>query len=108
MFVVMRKAATEAEVLGVKSRILAEGLTPYEHAGAAGLQLAVVGELGGRRAALLEELAALPGVERVTPINRPFKLTSREFHPEDTVIRVLDAAVGDGSLTVMAGPWIVK
>jgi 3-deoxy-7-phosphoheptulonate synthase len=46
----------------------------------------------------------LPGVERVTPINRPFKLTSREFHPEDTVIRVLDAAIGDGSLTVMAGP----
>jgi 3-deoxy-7-phosphoheptulonate synthase len=108
MFVVMRTAATEAEILGVKSRILAEGLTPYEHAGEAGLQLAVVGELGGRRAALLEELAALAGVERVTPINRPFKLTSREFHPEDTVIRVLDAAIGDGSLTVMAGPCSVE
>jgi 3-deoxy-7-phosphoheptulonate synthase len=50
----------------------------------------------------------LPGVERVTPINRPFKLTSREFHPEDTVIRVLDAAIGDGSLTVMAGPCSVE
>src|SRR6185295_12385842 len=108
MFVVMRSAATEAEILGVKSRILAEGLTPYEHAGAAGLQLAVVGELGGGRGALLETLATLPGVERVTPINRPFKLTSREFHPEDTVIRVLDAAVGDGSLTVMAGPCSVE
>src|SRR5689334_10650299 len=108
MFVVMRTAATEAEVLGVKSRILAEGLTPFEHAGAAGLQLAVVGELGGRRGALLEELAALPGVARVTPINRPFKLVSREFHPEDTVIRVLDASVGDGSLTVMAGPCSVE
>jgi 3-deoxy-7-phosphoheptulonate synthase len=108
MFVVMRTAATEAEVLGVKSRILAEGLTPYEHAGASGLQLAVVGELGGRRAALSEELAGLPGVERVTPINRPFKLTSREFHPEDTVIRALDATIGDGSLTVMAGPCSVE
>jgi len=108
MFVVMRPNATEAEVLGVKSRILAEGLTPYEHAGSAGLKLAVVGELGGRRGALLETLATLPGVERVTPINRPFKLTSREFHPEDTVIRVLDAAVGDGSLTVMAGPCSVE
>jgi 3-deoxy-7-phosphoheptulonate synthase len=108
MFVVMRTAATEAEVLGVKSRILAEGLTPYEHASASGLQLAVVGELGGRRARLLDELAGLPGVERVTPINRPFKLTSREFHPEDTVIRVLDASIGDGSLTVMAGPCSVE
>jgi 3-deoxy-7-phosphoheptulonate synthase len=108
MFVVMNPNATEAEVLGVKSRILAEGLTPYEHAGEWGLQLAVVGELGGRRTAVLEELAGLPGVDRVTPINRPFKLTSREFHPEDTVIRVLDAAIGDGSLTVMAGPCSVE
>src|SRR4029453_11150180 len=33
---------------------------------------------------------------------------SREFHPEDTVIRVLDAVVGDGSLTVMAGPCSVE
>ena len=52
----------------------------------------------------MNRLTALPGVASVTPISRPFKLSSREFHPEDTVIRVLDAAIGDGSLTVMAGP----
>jgi 3-deoxy-7-phosphoheptulonate synthase len=108
MFVVMSRSATEAEVLGVKSRILAEGLTPYEHAREDGLLLAVVGELAGRREALMGELGALPGVDRVTPISRPFKLASREFHPEDTVIRVLDAAIGDGSLTVMAGPCSVE
>jgi 3-deoxy-7-phosphoheptulonate synthase len=108
MFVVMSSSATEAEVLGVKSRILAEGLTPYEHAGEDGTLLAVVGELAGRREALMGELGSLPGVERVTPISRPFKLTSREFHPEDTVVRVLDAAIGDGSLTVMAGPCSVE
>ena len=108
MFVVMSSAATEAELLGVKSRILAEGLTPYESASADGTRVAVVGEIGGRREALLSQLAGLPGVDRVTPIKRPFKLTSREFHPEDTVIRVLDAAIGDGSLTVMAGPCSVE
>ena len=47
MFVAMSHAATEAEILGVKSRILAEGLTPYEHAGASGTVLAVVGEVAG-------------------------------------------------------------
>jgi len=108
MFVVMRHGATEAEVLGVKSRILAEGLTPYEHAGANGTVLAVVGELAKRREALIGQLGELSGVERVTPISRPFKLTSREFHPEDTVIRVLDAVIGDGGLTVMAGPCSVE
>jgi 3-deoxy-7-phosphoheptulonate synthase len=108
MFVVMRQNASEAEILGVKSRILAEGLTPYEHAGANGTVLAVVGELAKRREALIGQLGGLAGVERVTPIQRPFKLTSREFHPEDTVIRVLDAVVGDGGLTVMAGPCSVE
>ncbi len=108
MFVVMSPIASEAEILGVKSRILAEGLTPYEHAGAGGTVLAVVGEVGGRRPELMAGLGGLPGVESVTPISRPFKLTSREFHPEDTVVRVLDAAIGDGSLTIMAGPCSVE
>ncbi|HUQ43572.1 MAG TPA: 3-deoxy-7-phosphoheptulonate synthase [Candidatus Limnocylindria bacterium] len=104
----MSPVASEAELLGVKSRILAEGLTPFEHAGEGATKVAVVGEVGGRRAALMESLRSLAGVDEVTAINRPFKLASREFHPEDTVIRVLDAAIGDGSLTVMAGPCSVE
>jgi len=108
MFVVMSPTATEADLLGVKSRILAEGLTPYEHVGAAQTVIAVVGEMGARRADLMGRFGALPGVQGITPISRPFKLTSREFHPEDTVVRVLDAAIGDGSLTVMAGPCSVE
>jgi 3-deoxy-7-phosphoheptulonate synthase len=108
MFVEMAAGADEADILGIKSRILAEGLTPFDHRSAGRVVIAVVGEIGDRKPALLESFAALPGVVRVTPISRPFKLVSREFHPEDTVIRVLDAAVGDGSLTVMAGPCSVE
>jgi 3-deoxy-7-phosphoheptulonate synthase len=108
VFVVMARNASEAEILGVKSQILAEGMTPFDHQGSERVVIAVVGEVGPRKAVLQSRLAALPGVEKVTPISRPFKLTSREFHPEDTVIRVLDAVVGDGSLTVMAGPCSVE
>ena len=108
MFVVMAPSASEAELLGVKSQILAEGLTPFDHVGAERTVIAVVGEIGGRKPILLDRFAALPGVESVTPISRPFKLTSREFKPEDTVIRVLDAVIGDGSLTMMAGPCSVE
>src|SRR3954451_258392 len=108
MFVVMATQATEAEVNGVKGRILAEGLTPFEHVGTSHTVIAVVGEIGARRPRLMSLLGALPGVETITPISRPYKLVSREFHPEDTVIRVLDAVVGDGSLTVMAGPCSVE
>ncbi len=108
MIVVLEPTVTEAEVLGVKSQILAEGLTPYEHVGAERTVVAVVGEIGTRRPEIMSRLAALPGVETVTPLSRPFKLTSREFHPEDSVIRVLDATIGDGSLTVMAGPCSIE
>jgi 3-deoxy-7-phosphoheptulonate synthase len=108
MFVVMAANAGEAEILGVKSQILAEGFTPFEHVGAERAVIAVVGDVAPQREHLSNRLASLPGVESVTLISRPFKLTSREFHPEDTVIAVLDAVIGDGSLTVMAGPCSVE
>jgi 3-deoxy-7-phosphoheptulonate synthase len=108
MFVVMRTGAAEAEVIGVKSLILAEGLTPFENAGAGRTVIAVVGEIARRREALRTRLEAMPGVEVVTPISKPYKLVSREFQPEDTVIRVLDAVIGNGSLTVMAGPCSIE
>ena len=109
MFVVMTVGASEAEILGVKSQILAEGLTPFDHVGRR-----ADGDRGRRRDRLAQAGAAralrrrCPASSAVTPISRPFKLTSREFHPEDTVIRVLDAVIGDGSLTMMAGPCSVE
>jgi 3-deoxy-7-phosphoheptulonate synthase len=108
MFVVMRSGASEAEVNGVKGLILAEGLTPFENAGTSRTVIAVVGELGKRREQLKQRLEATAGVAQVTPISKPYKLVSREFHPEDTVIRVMDTSIGDGSLTVMAGPCSVE
>ena len=64
MFVVMTVGASEAEVLGVKSKILAEGLTPFDHVGNERTVIAVVGEIGGRKPVLVDRLSALPGVER--------------------------------------------
>jgi 3-deoxy-7-phosphoheptulonate synthase len=108
MFVVMRPGATEAEVIGVKGLILAEGLTPFERTSGGRTLIALVGELGRRRPELRARLEATPGVAEVTPISRPYKLVSREFQPEDTVIQALDASIGDGSLTIMAGPCSIE
>jgi 3-deoxy-7-phosphoheptulonate synthase len=47
-------------------------------------------------------------VDSVTPISKPFKLTSRDFHPDDTVIRVGETTIGGGTLTVMAGPCAIE
>jgi 3-deoxy-7-phosphoheptulonate synthase len=108
MLVVMAVGATEAEVAGVRRHIEAEGLTPHESHGEQRVIIGVVGDVGPRKDQVMGHLAALPGVESVTPISKPFKLTSREFHPADTVIRIGDTRVGGGSLTLMAGPCAVE
>jgi 3-deoxy-7-phosphoheptulonate synthase len=50
----------------------------------------------------------MDGVERTVPILRPFKLASREFHPQDTVVKVNGVSIGGRQLVVMAGPCAVE
>jgi 3-deoxy-7-phosphoheptulonate synthase len=50
----------------------------------------------------------LPGVRDVIPVTHPYKLVSREFQPEDTVIQVGDVLIGNENLTVIAGPCAVE
>jgi 3-deoxy-7-phosphoheptulonate synthase len=108
VLVVMSVGATEEEVQAVRRHIEADGLTPHESRGEQRVIIGVVGDVGPRKEQVMGHLAVLPGVESVTPISKPFKLTSREFHPQDTVIRVGDATIGGGSLTIMAGPCAVE
>ncbi len=108
MFVVMAVGASEDEVNAVKAQVLAEGLHPHESPGANRVVIAVVGDVGPRKQLLMNRLSALSGVESVTPITRPFKLSSREFHPSKTIIRVGSAMIGDGSLTIIAGPCSIE
>jgi 3-deoxy-7-phosphoheptulonate synthase len=50
----------------------------------------------------------LPGVKEVIPVTRPYKLVSREFQPMPTIVRVGDQRIGEGSLTVIAGPCAIE
>ena len=108
MLVAMSVGATEEELDNVRSVIRSEGLTPHESHGMERVVIGVVGNVGARKERVMNRLQALPGVASVTPISRPFKLASREFHPEDTIVRVGDVAVGDGTLSVLAGPCSVE
>jgi 3-deoxy-7-phosphoheptulonate synthase len=108
MLVVMSVNATEEQVVEVRRHIEAAGLTAHESHGQQRVVIGVVGDIGPRKDRIMASLEVLPGVETVTPISRPFKLTSREFHPADTVIAVRDTMIGDGSLTIMAGPCAVE
>lgn len=108
MLIAMSVGATEEQIENVRSHILAEGLTPHESRGMERVVIGVVGDVGPRKEQVMSRLSALPGVDNVTPISRPFKLASREFNERDTLVRVRDLVIGDGSLTIMAGPCSVE
>jgi 3-deoxy-7-phosphoheptulonate synthase len=104
----MSVSATEAEIAEVRRHIEADGLTPHESRGEQRVVIGVVGDVGLRKEQVMAHLAVLAGVESVTPISKPFKLTSREFHSADTLIHVAGTTIGGGTLTIMAGPCAVE
>jgi 3-deoxy-7-phosphoheptulonate synthase len=108
MLVAMTVGATEEQVAAVEDHIRSVGLTPHESRGMERVVIGVVGDVAVRRDQVMNHLLSMPGVETVTPISRPFKLASREFHPQDTVVRVRGHAIGDGSLAIMGGPCSVE
>jgi 3-deoxy-7-phosphoheptulonate synthase len=59
-------------------------------------------------ATLEQEFAALPGVASAKRATRPYRLASREFRDAPTVVKVRDAVIGGGSLTLMAGPCSIE
>ncbi len=105
MIVVMRFGASDKEVAGVVSRIQAAGLK--EHL-SQGVEHTIIGVVGQTFPELKDMLEALPGVDEVVPVSRPYKLCSREFHPLDTTIRVGGVTIGGNEIVVMAGPCAVE
>ena len=74
-----------------------------------GVERTIIGLVGAtqeQKASLNAE--ALDGVEKVMPVVTPYKLASREFHPEDTIVQVGDLTIGGDELQVMAGPCAVE
>ncbi len=106
MIIVMRKGATEAQVSDIVERVRAAGFGVHLSQGE---ERTIIGAIGGDRAVLADlNLEAAPGVERVTPISKPYKLASRDFHPEDTLIRIGGTTVGGNDFWVVAGPCSVE
>ncbi len=105
MIIVLRPRATEEEVAQVCRRIEALGLTPHL---SRGVERTIIGAIGDERILLDKAIEALPMVEKVLPILKPYKLASRDFHPENTVVTIDGVRVGDRRLAVVAGPCSVE
>ena len=106
MIVVMAKDAAPAELEEVKRRIESHpGLRPQVFDG---VERIVVGVLGSIPPDLKDQLELLPGVIEVVPISKPYKLASREFHPDNSRVVVNGVVIGGPEPVIMAGPCSVE
>jgi 3-deoxy-7-phosphoheptulonate synthase len=100
MVVVMEERASEAEIQAVTSQLVEMGFDVHRSTGASHTVLGAVGA-GTGDAALL---GVQPGVREVLRISEPYKLASRTFKPESTIVHLDEVAIGGEEVIVMAGP----
>lgn len=105
MIIVMESHATDAEVQHVVERVQALGLKAHL---SKGVERTIIGVIGDERLIKREQLSLLPHVENVIPILKPYKLASRDFRPNDSVIDVGGVKIGGKQIVTIAGPCSVE
>ncbi len=105
MIIVMKHNATQGEVAQVIAQVETLGLQARPIIGEERTVVAVVGD---ERPVEPEQFELFAGVERVMRVLHPFKLASRDFHPEDLVVKINGVSVGSSQVIVMAGPCSVE
>ena len=105
MILVIKPDATAEQIDHVIQRIDELGFKSHVSRGE---HRTIIGVIGDERKPQAETLAAIPGVEQVHHILKPFKLASREFQKHDTIVKVGKIRVGGGHLAVVAGPCAVE
>lgn len=105
MVIVMSSQATEEQIERVINRIHGVGLRTHL---SAGQFRTIIGIIGDKKTIMSLPIEAFDGVEQAVPITASYKLVSREFHPEPTVINVGGVTIGGGSCVIMAGPCAVE
>lgn len=106
MIIVMRQGATEDQVEYICAKVRELGLTPQV---SKGVHHSVIGVIGEEKKILVKPLEAYPGVESVVPIQKEFKLASRDFRAENSEIKFDNGVVlGGEKIQIMAGPCSVE
>lgn len=108
MIVVMAAHATEDQISDVEKRIIDWGYGVHPIYGSVRTVIGATGVPDADKARYMESLEALPYVEQVIAILRPYKFASREVHPDGTVIDVKGVPVGGNRIALMAGPCTVE
>jgi len=105
MVIVMRVGATQSEVANVVERVEKVGLRAHL---SEGNERVIIGAIGDAGLARQDQFVHLPGVDRVMPISRPYKLASREFRPQNSSFPVDGVRMGGDGIIIIAGPCAVE
>ncbi|MEA2520516.1 MAG: 3-deoxy-7-phosphoheptulonate synthase [Actinomycetota bacterium] len=105
MVVVMKQEATEADIEQVCDKVRGAGGEAFVSRGTVHTVVGLVGDTARFQAIPFTQL---PGVDHVIQIGKPYKMVSRDLHPETTTVKVGATPVGRGSFTIIAGPCAVE
>ncbi|MEZ5306893.1 MAG: 3-deoxy-7-phosphoheptulonate synthase [Pyrinomonadaceae bacterium] len=105
MLVVMKPNAVQEDIDRVSDTIRNLGFKPHIMNGESRIAVGITGNHGTVDRSHFENL---PGVSEAIRITKPYKLTSRDFKPEKSVVKIGNASIGDGSLAIIAGPCAVE
>jgi 3-deoxy-7-phosphoheptulonate synthase len=106
MIIIMNTEATTDQIASIVARVeTEEGLHAHLTQGEERTVIAVVGDI---RRINREQFRLLPGVSHIVPISRPYKLSSREFIPHDSVFPIDGVSIGGNELVIIAGPCSVE
>ncbi len=106
MIIVLKADATPEQVSHICDKVKELGLTPQV---SKGVERTIIGVIGEESKLRVQPLEVFPGVESVMPIQKPYKLASREFRPENTEFLMGNGVkVGGKKIVVMAGPCSVE
>jgi 3-deoxy-7-phosphoheptulonate synthase len=105
MMIIMNMDASSEQIELVTSRIKANGFQAHiSH----GQERTIIGVLGSNPSSIREQFTFLPGIDRIVPISRPYKIASRELVPHNTVFPLDGFQIGGDQVIVMAGPCAVE
>jgi 3-deoxy-7-phosphoheptulonate synthase len=105
MLIVMKMDASPEQIEGVVNKAEGYGLKAHPIPGAQRTAIGITGNLGSIDRGMFESLT---GVLEVIRVSHPYKLVSREFKPDDTLVEVRGVTIGGPNLVVMAGPCSVE
>lgn len=105
MIIVLRPDATREQIDHIVKKVKDLGLSVHL---SKGTERSIIGAIGDETLLSATPLDAFPGVEKVMPILKPYKLVSREFQKEDTVVDVKGVKIGGNKVQVIAGPCSIE